>query len=133
MDKKEIKNLKVFGYGLAVILAFVAVRLTMKHQLSGVCGFLFAGSFCFVCLTRFRLAALRPIYKYWMRAAHLIGGIVTALILSAIFYFIFGLVGIFLRLARKDLLNQTLEPGAQTYWIKKENAAFDKNNCLRQF
>ena len=68
-----------------------------------------------------------------MRVAHVIGSIVTALILSALFYVVFGLVGIFLRLTRKDILNQTLEPEAKTYWIKKETVAFDKNNYLRQF
>ncbi len=32
MDHKEKKNLLVFGYGLAIIIAFFVVRLAFKHH-----------------------------------------------------------------------------------------------------
>ena len=67
-----------------------------------------------------------------MKVAHFIGATITGLILSLMFYVIFGIVGIILRILRKDLLNERLEPEAQSYWIKR-NAHDDDKYYEKQF
>ena len=130
---KELKNLLVFGYGLAVISLFLCWRISVKHGWSLICWVLVI--FCLIALwmTLFRRDYLKEFYKRWMKVAHFIGGIVTAVILSVIFYCIFGLVGIILRVLGKDLLNQKLNRSLKSYWITRPEQEFVKNQYTRQF
>ncbi len=132
MDQ-ERKKLLVFGYGLCVILSMISIRLGFKHGfhlsnfvLLGVAG-------CILFLTLFQLKYLAVIYKHWMKVAHVIGSIVTAVILTLTFFCLFGSIGLILRLLKKDLLNQKIDPQAQTYWHLRETRVFDKTNYSRQF
>ena len=83
-------------------------------------------------LTIMNVERLRPLYNLWMRAAQVVGMVVSGLILSLLFFLVFGFVGLVLRLLRKDLLDQRLEPGKKSYWIRR-TYVFDKENYKRQF
>ena len=131
--EKEKKNLLVFGYGLAVILCFIAVRLGLKHHWPASCIVFFGAALFFCAITLFYRALLKKIYIRWMAVAHMIGRIVTTLILSILFYFIFGFVGILLRLMRKDLLDRAIDFQRQSYWKTRNPGEFIKEHYLRQF
>ena len=94
-DPKEIKNLKVFGYGLSVILVFISYKIFKTHGPTLWHGLLGASFLVLVIVTTFKLDLIKPFYKQWMRVAHVIGGVVTTLILAVLFYAMFGVVGIF--------------------------------------
>jgi len=132
MDKEK-KNLIVFGYGLAVILGFLSFKIWHDH------GWIAAHTILFVCIsilvavTKLRYELLKPLYTQWMKGAHFIGNVITGLILSILFYFVFGIAGIILRLLKKDLLDQRMNYAADSYWIKKEKINFDKSHYTRQF
>src|SRR3989338_1539871 len=114
--EQEKKNLLVFGYGLAAILAFIAIRLGSKE---GWAPFHFALIAFFVTLAltaALNYKALRPLYGVWMKAAHAIGSTMTFLILFLIFYSVFGIIGIILRVIRKDFLDRGFDPQSRTYW-----------------
>ena len=132
MDKEK-KNLQVFGCGLALILSFVFVKLWRTDGPNVFHIFLAAAVVALLALAILNYRALLPLYGRWMKVAHIIGGVVTVVILSVFFYFIFGLIGIMLWLFKKDFLEQRLDPAANSYWIKKEARAFNKNNYTRQF
>jgi hypothetical protein len=132
MDKEQ-KNLKVFGYGLAVILGIVAWRLVAKH-IPGLWPTILSVTGMFLALMTFLdYQYLRPIYRHWMKIAGIIGIIVTTLILSAVFFLVFGIAGMILRLLRKDLLSQKIEPDKESYWIKRERAGFKRERYTQQF
>lgn len=133
MNKKERKNLLVFGYGLAVILSFVGIRLGFKFAWSFWPYFLMGLAIFFVCLTKYRLDLLKLFYTQWMKVAHLIGDLITGVILSLLFFIVFGSVGIVLRIIKKDLLDRSIEPDRKSYWINRNPEKFDKKNYLRQF
>ena len=65
--------------------------------------------------------------------AHFIGKIVFGILLSILFYFIFGITGIVLRLLRKDLLDEKLESERKSYWIKRKVEEFNKESYEKQF
>lgn len=132
MDR-ERKNLVVFGYGLVVISLVAATRLVAKHGWNFWAVILLSAATVLIFLTRFKFGALRPLYAGWMKVAHLIGTVFTAVVLSVLYYFVFGIVGIFLRLFQKDLLDRRIDRSALTYWAKKDSAGFNKENYLRQF
>ena len=130
---KEHKNLLVFGYGLAVISLFLCWRMSVKHGWSIVCWVLVASCLISLWMTLFRQDILKAFYKRWMKVAHFIGNVVTAVILSFIFYCVFSVVGLILRIMGKDLLHQRIDRQVKSYWHRREAQAFDKNSYTRQF
>jgi hypothetical protein len=131
MDKMK-KKLLVFGYGVAVIATFFAWRIWAKwgHNPKSIVFLCVAA--LFILLTLFKQNWLKKIYDQWMKVAHLIGAIVTTIVLIVLYFFIFGVVGIILRLMRKDLLDMSLNPGAKTYW-KEHEKNYNKDRYTKQF
>lgn len=116
---------------------FLAPALTLGWKWSQGLGIL---SGCFLTLsliillvTLIRVDTLKPLFLLWMRLAHLLGAIVTTVILSVVFYGMFGIIGIALRLMRKDLLDQVLSPKSESYWFKREITPIEKKRYTQQF
>ncbi len=63
---------------------------------------------------------LRPLYKPWMALAIVLGFVMTRVLLTGIFVFLFIPIGLLMRLFGKDPLRRKLDPDADTYWIPKE-------------
>ncbi|MBF0523323.1 MAG: hypothetical protein HQL24_09750 [Candidatus Omnitrophica bacterium] len=130
---KERKNLLVFGYGLAVILTFIAVRLWMKHGLSLNKVVLLGAAAVFCLLTSINVELIKPVYTNWMKVAHVIGNVVTGLMLTIIFYLVFTPVGIFMKLTGKDPLQEKIDKQAETYWKKKTVGSENPDRYKQQF
>lgn len=133
MNKKEQKDLKVFGYGLAIIISFIVIRLGMKHGFTNGKFAALAIAAALALLTALRLPAIRPLYRVWMKGARFIGEIMNFVLLSVIFYVFFSITGIVLRLLRKDLLDQKIDKSAKTYWKPARCGPFDRERYTRQF
>jgi hypothetical protein len=133
MDAKEKKNLQVFGYGLAVIIAFFAIRLGIKHGFSNGKFIAIAIAVLLAVLTFLSLPTIKPFYRLWMKAAHFIGGIVNFVLLSLIFYMFFGAAGIILRILRKDILDERIDKSAKTYWKPSRSGTFDRERYTKQY
>ncbi len=133
MDKKEQKNLRVFGYGLSLIIAFIVIRLGLQHGFSvgKITALILAGFL--VLMTAWQLQTIKPFYKVWMKAARFIGEVVNFVLLSVIFYLFFGTIGIILRLIRKDLLDEKIDKSALTYWKTVRLGPFDRESYRKQF
>ena len=132
MTKKH-KDLLVFGYGLAVILSVFALRFLAKHKSPTMIAVLLVCALVMAVATLFRSKILEVIYERWMGVAHFIGAVVTTIILTVLFYGVFGVVGIVLRLMGKDLLDQKIEAKKKSYWIPRPTKAFEKKSYTRQF
>jgi len=76
---------------------------------------------------------LAPVYRVWMKGAHLIGMVFSGLVLVIMFYGVFAPVGIVLRMIRKDLLDRRLDPAAETYWHVRKPEPFEQSHYQRQF
>lgn len=131
---QEKKQLKVFGYGVAVILGLISLHFWRHHDGWHIAhGILLPGIVAMVFITTVNYRSLKAFYKRWMSVAHFIGSVITAVILSLLFYLVFGIVGIILRVLRKDLLDRKIDPAAGSYWINRDQVAFDPNDYTRQF
>ena len=77
-------------------------------------------------------AFFRPVYRVWMKFAHFIGKINTAILLT-LFYFLFlSIAKLVTVLGRKDLLDE--RPGDRaSYWRKRENFKVDKEAFLKPY
>ena len=76
---------------------------------------------------------LEPVYRQWMRVAHLIGTVVAGVMFSVLFYVVFGIAGLILRLCGKDLLDRRIDPGAKSYWQERKGQGFNKDSYENQF
>lgn len=129
---QERKNLLVFGYGLGIIAAFFGIGGYLRHGAEWAPVVLIICSIIFFATAAFNYRAFIPGYTGWMKVAHCIGMVVTTLILSSVFFFIFTPIGLFFRLVRKDHLDRTLRPNAQSYWIHRTRA-YNKDDYHQQF
>ena len=127
------KKLLIFGYGLPVVFTLLGVRSLLRHGWGIFPCILFAVALFVIALALFNREGLRAVYFNWMKAAHFIGNIVTAIIMAAVFFLIFAPIGIFLRIIGKDLLDRKLNRDANSYWHTREQILFDKDHYLRQF
>ena len=108
MDREK-KNLVVFGYGVAVILGLVTYRV-WHHEGSFIIQLvLLSCAAALIYVTWWDYTLLKPFYKCWMAVAHLIGNVITGIILSILFYLVFGVAGLILRALKKDLLDRKLD------------------------
>ncbi len=133
MDQKEQKNLRVFGYGLSIIIAFVVIRLGIKHGFTNGKYFALLLAILLAGITALKLQSIKPLYRVWMKGARFIGEIVNFVLLSVIFYLFFGLVGIILRLMRKDLLDEKIDKSAQSYWKTIRLDDSDRDRYSKQY
>lgn len=73
------------------------------------------------------------LYRGWMKFAHALGWVNTRILLSLFFFLIITPVAVAMRLLGKDILDQRLDPGTETYWIPKQQPPFEPQSYLRQF
>ena len=132
MDKEK-KQLLFFGYGLCIILAIISFNSWRRNGRGLIPGICFIGSLSLFSITYFNYYLLRPFLTRWMCVTHGIGQIMTGLILNIVFYLVFGLGAVILRLLRKDLLKRQIDDKKDSYWIKKEAEDFDQQNYMNQF
>ncbi len=132
MDKKE-RDLLVFGYGLAAICLFISWRLSVKHGWALANNILSLATIFMLLVTMFNRNLLEVIYAKWMIGAMFIGKIISSIVLSVLFYGVFGLVGVFLRLIGKDLLDQKIDKKCQSYWHKRPNEEIEQKRYQQQF
>lgn len=134
MTAKEKKNLRVFGYGLGIIITFIVVRHGMKHGGIGVLSYVWlTAAVILAYVTAVNLPAIKPFYLRWMKVAHFIGTIVSGIVLSVLFYVVFGLVGIVMRIFRQNPLDEKWDKSQASYWIKRGDKAFDQKSYQYQF
>ena len=123
----------IFGYGLGVIASVCGIVGGIKHGFHFISVIFFVCSFFFISVTSLDRQALKLSYGIWMKASHMIGQIVTTLILSAVFILIFIPIGLFFRLIGKDYLERQIDPTAKTCWHKRKEELFKKERYQQQF
>ena len=114
----SIKGLRKFGITLASAFAVVAA-LTFFHKNDFYWVFIvLCGAFLFFGLIL--PAFLKPVQKVWMTLAHMMGWVMTRLILTVLFYLIITPIGLIMKVCGKDILNVKFERDCEeTYWLKR--------------
>ena len=64
---------------------------------------------------------LTGFYKVWLKFGDFMGGIISRVILSVLFFGMFTPISFVLKLAGKDLLKKKLDKDGSSYWIKRES------------
>ncbi len=75
--------------------------------------------------------ACRPLYVVWMGIAFVMGTVVSTILLSVIYWFLFGAIATMFRLRRRDKLALREPAGAASTW--REAAVASREQYERQF
>jgi hypothetical protein len=76
---------------------------------------------------------MAPVYKLWMRLALILGTIMTAVIVTIVFYLVITPIGLIRRLLRsKSDYKQTFDPKAESYWTDRTDR-FDPSRMEKMY
>ena len=129
--KSEKTDLRKFGITIGIVLAIIAGFLFWK-EIESSQPFIIVGIALFL-LGFLTPVFLKPIYWIWMVFAIVLGQIMTWVILSLLFYFIFTPIGLIARLFRKQFLELKWDRQEITYWNYRSMGEFVDDKYEKQF
>lgn len=135
---EEIKNIKSgkkelwqFGITLGIVLGLFGGLFLLRQKDYYLYFVILSLTFLFLGLVVPKL--LKPVQKVWMTLATLIGWLVTRVILTILFFLVITPIGLAARVFAKDFLAIKLDGSADSYWITREPAEFNKRSYENQF
>jgi len=127
-DKKKLRQ---FGLTIGFFILIVSIYFFFKKKDVG--SYLAGFGILFILFGWMVPVVLKPIYIVWMSAAATMGFIMTRIILSVLFLFLFMPASLAMRILRKDPLKEKIEPNKQSYWIKRKSISLDSNSIENQY
>jgi hypothetical protein len=85
-----------------------------------------------ILMTLLKLPIMKPIYKYWMKFAHVLGWVMTRVLLTVFFYLAVTPIGLIMRLTGHDPLKKKAVP-QDSYWEPRNPDPIDPNQYRKQF
>ena len=115
---KTNKELREFG--LVMAAAFLVIGALFLWREKAVWPYLFGLSGFFLAFGLIFPRALGPIEWAWMKLAHVLGTVMTVVLLTLTFYLVITPLGLVARLFGKDSLAVRPKSARATYWIRVE-------------
>ena len=116
-----------------LIFSAIFVVFTWRHYPSILSYVLMGLTLLILPIVAFSPIILRPVFKLWLKVAHVIGWFNTQLLLSIVFILIFTPTGLVMRLLQKDPMKRKML-AEKTYWEPYELEGLkDKSRYERQF
>lgn len=109
---------RVFGWVMAAVAALVAVW-AWRHAMQWV-WLPVAIGLAFALAATLRPALLAPLNRLWMAFGHLLGRIVSPIIMSLIFFGVVTPIAILARWRGVDPMKRRFDPDATTYWLDRQ-------------
>ena len=129
--KDEKKELRKFSTGLAIILILISI---INFFLNGqIYLFLLPATIIVLLIGLLLPRWIKPLFWLMTRIGNILNWIITSLILALLFYLVFTLIGLIMRLANKQLLDLKFKDKRDSYWIKRENTEFRPEGFERQY
>ncbi len=116
VNNKTNKELRKFGLTLAIAFAILGSLFLWRDKPAGPYLLLIAGFFFIFGLVLPR--ALMPIEWVWMKVAHVLGFVMTRLLLTLTFYLVITPTGLVMRLLGKDPLRMRLVKNEKSNWVR---------------
>ena len=127
-DPKDIRKFGIVGFLFFGILAGLALwrQKPLTSYAFGTLSLLFT-SFCLLPV------ALTPIYKGWMRVAHVMGTIVTAVILTLAYYLAVTPVALLKRIFGGRPLPLKPDKNCPSYWVSRPETAQPRERFIKRY
>ncbi len=135
---EELRNIKSgehelreFGITIGGILVFIGAFAFYRER-NFFSYFLIAG--CFFAVAGIALPLLlKPLHKIWMGFSIIIGFFMSRVMLTILFYLVVTPLGVIIRLTGKDILDQKIEKGRESYWIKRDGTLKNRESYENQY
>ena len=130
MNKNNLKlpSNRKFGI-LFVFIFFFLSAYFYKNFLIMISFFLLATIFIIILIFNDNL--LKPINILWMKIGHILGIIVSPIILSFLYFFIISPIAIVLKILKRDELNLSLDKKIQSHFKSRNNNNFSLNDFFK--
>ena len=131
--KPSDKQLRSFGLiGLIMCTLIGGILLAMgKIPVAGFAVFVAVGVLLFI-LSRVSLKLIRPVYLALIVVTFPIGWVVSHCVMVVFYYGVVTPIAVFFKLTKRDPLYRTMDPKAETYWIRRTRKRSAKD-YFRQF
>ena len=122
---------RVFGYVMSAAAGLVALWAWRHgaHWLWWPVGVAIA----FALITATVPAALAPLNRGWMALGHLIGRIVSPIVMGVIFFGVVTPIAVIARWRGVDPMRRRFDPAAKSYWIERQPPGPDPATMERQY
>lgn len=127
-EPKDIRKFGLIGILFFGLIAGVALwrQKMLPGYAFGTLSLLFTG-FCLF------PTALTPAYRLWMRVAHVIGTIVTAVILALAYYLVITPFGLGKRIFGGRPLPIKPDKSRSSYWVARPEAVQPKERFIKRY
>ena len=114
---EKISSNKSFGIIFCIVFVLIAVWPVIHEGSLRI--WPIPISFIFLVLGLLNSKLLSPLNLVWVKFGELLGKIIAPIVMIIIYFVIITPIGLFMRLAGKDLLNTKFSKD-NSYWIKRE-------------
>ncbi|MDA0237131.1 MAG: SxtJ family membrane protein [Proteobacteria bacterium] len=128
----DLPSNRTFGYFFSALFAAIAFYLFAKNQSVVVYVGLITLTVLLSVAATFKPDLLLPLNRLWIRFGHLLGKIISPIIMGAIYFGLFVPMGLVMRVFGRDELRLRIKP-CQTYWRPKEVKGLNDDSFNNQF
>ena len=125
-------DLRRFGIVLSALLALLGGYLWYVEAV-GIAQLVHAASLVLLAVGLALPVALKPIYFPYMWLARIVAFVNIHLLLGLVFYTLFMLIGLGMRLLGRDPLDRKIAPDAESYWQSRAPSLFPRDHYRRRF
>ena len=125
-------DLRRFGLVLAALLALLGGYLWYVDA-GGLAQLVHAASLVFLGAGLALPVALKPLYFPYMWLAKIVAFVNIHLLLGLVFYTLFTLIGLGMRLLGRDPLDRKIAPDAKSYWQRRPSSQFPRDHYRKRF
>ena len=127
------KEIRKFGLVIAFALGAIGIFVYFMSGSFDVPQWLWVIGLLFLIFGFIFPSILGPVYRIWMFIAYFIGGIVSRIILTILFYLVITPTGLILKLFGKDVLDKKFEKNRESYWVKKDLTGITKDQYKKMY
>ena len=129
----EIKTSSDRSFGFVFAAIFLVIGLLPLFKSGGVLVWSLIVSGLFAAPAAVKPSVLAPLNRGWTAFGLWLNKIVSPVVMGVLFFLVVTPMGIFMRMAGKDLLRLKLQPSAKSYWIPREPPGPDPETMSNQF
>ena len=118
MEDKKIKIGSNRSFGVVFFIVFLVVALLPLLNGNSIRIWSIILSLIFLILGLLNSNILSPLNRIWFKFGIILGGIVSPIVMSLVFFLVVTPTSLILRLFKKDVLSLK-KNDSMTYWIKK--------------
>ncbi len=130
---QDNRSLQKFAGVLSSALLLAGAFLFFVKRDAGTTLWIVALILLLLAIALFRTRWLRPLHLAWMAFAFALGGLVSRLLLTLLFYLILTPLGLMLRLFGKDFMQRKAQKKGAGFWIRRPEGEKNKESYRRLF